>query len=88
MSLAIISADTIQDKLSEISRSVGVVLRYRVVERSGSNGTPVSLHTVARAHGKKWVDITDPVKTQRVLWKRVTVWDELSKAVKATKEAK
>ena len=32
MSLAIISADTIQKKLSAISRTLGVILRYRVFE--------------------------------------------------------
>ena len=32
MSLAIISAESIQKKLTEISKSVGVLLRYRVME--------------------------------------------------------
>ena len=80
MSLAIISAESIQKKLSAISRSLGVVLRYRVMEIN-NGGKMIYMHTVARANGKKWVDITDPVKTQRILWKKVTVWEELSKAV-------
>ena len=80
MSLAIISADSIQKKLSAISRSIGVILRYRVFEIN-NGGKMVYMHTVARANGSKWVDITDPVKTQRVLWKKVTVWEELAKAV-------
>ena len=84
MSLAIISADSIQKKLTEISKSVGVLLRYRVMEIN-NGGNRIFMHTVARAHGKKWIDITDPVKTQRVLWKRVTIWEELAKAVKATR---
>ena len=86
MSLAIISADSIQKKLTEISKSVGVLLRYRVMEIN-NGGKMIYMHTVARAHGKKWIDITDPVKTQRVLWKRVTIWEELAKAVKDTREA-
>ena len=84
MSLAIISADSIQKKLSEISKSVGVLLRYRVMEIN-NGGNRIFMHTVARASGSKWIDITDPVKTQRVLWKRVTIWEELAKAVKATR---
>jgi len=84
MSLAIISADSIQKKLTEISRSLGVVLKYRVFEINNA-GKMSYMHTVARANGSKWVDITDPVKTQRVLWKKVTIWEELSKAVKDTR---
>ena len=84
MSLAIISADTIQKKLTEISKSVGVLLRYRVMEIN-NGGKMIYMHTVARASGKKWIDITDPVKTQRVLWKRVTIWEELAKAVRDTR---
>ena len=86
MSLAIISADSIQKKLTEISKSVGVLLRYRVMEIN-NGGNRIFMHTVARASGSKWIDITDPVKTQRVLWKRVTIWEELAKAGKATREA-
>ena len=84
MSLAIISADTIQKKLTAISRSVGVLLRYRVMEIN-NGGKMIYMHTVARASGKKWIDITDPVKTQRVLGKRVTIWEELAKAVRDTR---
>mgnify|MGYP003143971538 CR=1 FL=1 len=86
MSLAIISAESIQKKLSAISRSLGVVLRYRVMEIN-NGGKMIYMHTVARANGKKWVDITDPVKTQRILWKKVTVWEELSSAVNDTRAA-
>lgn len=87
MSLAIISAESIQKKLSAISRSLGVVLRYRVMEIN-NGGKMIYMHTVARANGKKWVDITDPVKTQRILWKKVTVWEELSKAVNDSRGVK
>ena len=80
MSLAIISADSIQKKLTEISRSLGVLLRYRVMEIN-NGGNRIYMHTVARASGSKWIDITDPVKTQRVLWKKVTIWEELAKSV-------
>ena len=84
MSLAIISADSIQKKLTEISRSLGVLLRYRVMEIN-NGGNRIFMHTVARASGSKWIDITDPVKTQRVLRKRVTIWEELAKAVRDTR---
>lgn len=84
MSLAIISADTIQKKLSAISRTLGVILRYRVFEIN-NGGKMTYMHTVSRAYGSKWVDITDPVKTQRVLWKRVTIWEELADAVRRVK---
>ena len=87
MSLAIISAESIQKKLSAISRSLGVVLRYRVMEIN-NGGKMIYMHTVARANGKKWVDITDPVKTQRILWKKVTVWEKLSKAVNDSRGVK
>ena len=87
MSLAIISADSIQNKLSAISITMGVLLRYRLMERNNGNGGPVFMHTVARAAGSKWIDITDPVKTQRVLWKKITIWEELTDAVTQTKEA-
>ena len=87
MSLAIISAESIQKQLSAISRSLGVVLRYRVMEIN-NGGKMIYMHTVARANGKKWVDITDPVKTQRILWKKGTVWEELSKAVNDSRGVK
>ena len=87
MSLAIISAESIQKKLSSISRSLGIILRYRVMEIN-NGGKMIYMHTVARANGKKWVDITDPVKTQRILWKKVTVWEELSKAVNDSRGVK
>ena len=84
MSLAIINADSIQKKLTEISRSIGVLLRYRVLEIN-NGGKRIYMHTVARAYGSKWIDITDPVKTQRVLWKKITIWEELTDAVTQTK---
>ena len=87
MSLAIISADNIQKKLSAISRSLGVVLKYRVFEINNA-GKMSYMHTVARANGSKWVDITDPVKTQRILWKKVAVWEELAKAVNDSRGVK
>ena len=85
ISLAIISADSIQKKLSDISRTMGVILRYRLFEMNNGSGEKVFMHTVSRAAGSKWIDITDPVKTQRVLWKKITIWEELTDAVTQTR---
>ena len=87
MSLAMVSSDSIQKKLSTISIRLGVVLRYRIFEMDNGSGEKVFMHTVSRAQGKKWIDITDPVKTQRVLWKKITIWEELADAVTQTRGA-
>ena len=85
MSLPMVSSDSIQKKLSTISIRLGVVLRYRLFEMDNGSGEKVFMHTVSRAQGKKWIDITDPVKTQRVLWKKITIWEELTDAVTQTR---
>lgn len=81
--MGICTTDNIVRRLRGISAKTGVLLRYAEVARMTDDG-PVAYHRVERASGSKWVPITDSVKTQRVLWKRVLIWEELAEAIRAS----
>ena len=80
---SICSTDNITRRLRVISAKTGVLLRYNEVNLM-SGGGPVLHHRVERAAGSKWIPISEPFKTQRILWKRVLIWEELANAIGAT----
>lgn len=85
--MGICTTDNIVRRLRGISAKTGVVLRYNEVNLMTGSG-PVLHHRVERASGSKWVPITDAVKTQRVLWKRVLIWEELAEAIGASRSGR
>ena len=77
---AIVSRYSIEKRLQNVSRNIGLPLKYRTIKVSGR-----VWHTVDYAKGSTWGRLCGSCKTQRVLWNKILQWEELALAVTDSK---